>query len=256
MISSIRRILHPLLKRLVRPEILWLIEDSLRPSTFGQLGEDAVIHNHLGWLGLRTNIPGAYLDIGAHHPTRGSNTAKFYRRGSRGFAVDFGSRKEQLWAMRRPRDIFINAAVVPTSFEPESITVSMRTPYGRATDSIVPDLPPRGSHIEVRQVPALKASILSDMVCQNNHWSGAPWRFISIDVEGFDEAILRDLDLSALGADVIAIEVFLPESVSPWAKIDWLRESPIVHHLTEKGYSLQSICGPTLIFVRVASYCP
>ena len=49
------------------------------PRTFGQLGEDAVISNHIEWLGLNIGEKGAYLDIGCNHPWIGSNTFKFYK---------------------------------------------------------------------------------------------------------------------------------------------------------------------------------
>ena len=112
------------LKRVVKP-YLWRFFDKLIPRTFGQLGEDAVIANHLEWLGLNPNKPDAYADIGAFHPTRGSNTDRFYMTGSHGFAFDIGARKKHIWRISRPRDMFFNAALVPESWKIK--TVSVRT---------------------------------------------------------------------------------------------------------------------------------
>ena len=238
--------------RFLPVEFIWYFQDILRPKTFGQLGEDAVIYNHLSWLGLPVGRRGAYLDIGGHHPTRGSNTAKFYRRGSRGFVVDFGRRKALLWKVARRRDIFINAACVPNSLASDDVAVTMSNHFGGARDALVNlgENNPQHRHL----VKAITAEKLAQFVITHELWQKAPWKFISIDVEGIDEDILRDLNLHRLKADVIAIEHFLPSRISPWMKIPHLLSEPLVAYLAANGYSLQSICGPTLVFVRIASF--
>ena len=75
-------------------EYVWAVLDLFIPKTFGQLGEDAVIENHLAWLGLDVKKKGSYIDIGAFHPTRGSNSFKFYKKGCSGYAIDIGEKKE------------------------------------------------------------------------------------------------------------------------------------------------------------------
>src|SRR5262245_51427849 len=83
----------------------------LIPSSFSQLGEDAVIENLIGWLGLNPAGKGFYLDIGAHHPTYGSNTFKFYVRGCSGICIDVGDRKRRIFERIRARDVFIDKAI-------------------------------------------------------------------------------------------------------------------------------------------------
>jgi hypothetical protein len=233
---------------------VWI--DRLIPTTFGQLGEDAVIDNHLGWLGLDASCPGMYLDIGAHHPTRGSNTYRFYRRGSWGFAVDIGKRKQRLWQKARRRDHFIDAAVVPDSWPTDHVLFSQSHGYGSPTDSVRDfgvSVAPQYS--ETLQVPALRAGELVARVMTEPAWEKAPFRILNCDIEGLDEKVLLDLQLDALKPDVIAVESFLPVGVSNWDKLRWYSmESPLVHRLVETGYALQSVCGPTLVFVRIESW--
>lgn len=155
----------------LRPELRQVWVDQLIPTTFGQLGEDAVIDNHLGWLGLPAHAAGTYLDIGAHHPTSGSNTYRFYRRGASGIAIDIGQRKQQLWQRVRPRDHFINAAVVPDSILETSVTFQLSGSYGSATDhvdgfGILTDQ----SETATVTVPALRAGDLSTKLAAQQQW--------------------------------------------------------------------------------------
>lgn len=238
----------------LREYIIALI-DIVHPRFFGQLGEDAVIANHIGWLGLPVNKKGAYVDIGAYHPTRKSNSYHFYRNGSAGYAVDIGNRKKKAWRVFRPRDNFINAAVIPNSWADKPVRFLMQNGYGQATDHIVgAGVEPTATGSPAGQVTVITASKLSEIITANVWWANAPWKFISIDIEGVDEKFVDDLDLEGLKPDVIAIESFLPENASAWDKMSYLANSCIlVHNLRDRGYNLQSVCGRTLILVRMES---
>ena len=196
-----------------------------------------------------------YLDIGAHHPTSGSNTYRFYRRGAKGIAIDIGIRKQQPWGRVRPRDQFINAAVVPNSYPDRDVSFQLSGDYGSATDHVsgygVVHQQVNSQQLSVR---ALRAGELSTEVKAKPEWSAAPWRVLNLDIEGLDEQVLQDLHLEALRPDVVAVESFIPADISAWQKMEWIVEqSPIVNALSG-SYSLQSICGPTLVFVRKDSY--
>ncbi|MCW5198180.1 hypothetical protein VU06_00335 [Desulfobulbus sp. F3] len=54
---------------------------------------------------------GFYIDIGAHHPKRFSNTFYFYRQGWHGINIDAMPRSMELFNKIRPRDINIEAAI-------------------------------------------------------------------------------------------------------------------------------------------------
>jgi hypothetical protein len=216
-----------------------------------------VIDNHLGWLGLSTNLPGIYLDIGAHHPTSGSNTYRFYRRGAFGIVVDIGDRKQQLWRRVRPRDRFLNAAVVPDAWPNPQVIFQLSGGYGSATDHISGyGIVHRQADTSTVTVPAMRAGdLVADLLVWNGGaWLAAPWRVLNLDIEGLDDQVLHDLQLQSLRPDVVAVESFLPVNVSDWQKISWIvNGSPVVAAMNAWGYSLQSICGPTLVFVRIDS---
>jgi hypothetical protein len=76
---------------------------------YGQEGEDIIL-NHL----LGKQESGFFVDVGAHHPTRFSNTYTLYRRGWRGINIDATPGSMAAFAQWRPQDINIEAAVADT----------------------------------------------------------------------------------------------------------------------------------------------
>lgn len=75
--------------------------------SYAQEGEDLVLARLLGPMAR----PGFFVDIGAHHPTRYSNTYYFYRRGWRGINVDPLPGTARLFRRQRPRDISLECGV-------------------------------------------------------------------------------------------------------------------------------------------------
>jgi FkbM family methyltransferase len=74
--------------------------------TWSQGGEDlAFLHM------IPDYHDGFYIDIGAHHPDRFSVTRHLYQSGWHGINVDANPDLEMDFVRRRPRDIFVNAAV-------------------------------------------------------------------------------------------------------------------------------------------------
>lgn len=67
--------------------------DDFGVKSYSQEGEDLVLARIFGNLKLTT---GFFVDIGAHHPTRFSNTFYFYRRGWCGINVDAFARHEKI----------------------------------------------------------------------------------------------------------------------------------------------------------------
>lgn len=74
--------------------------------SYSQEGEDRVLSRL-----LEGHPPGYYVDIGAHHPTRFSNTALLYETGWRGINVDPVPGSEREFNRQRPRDINLELGV-------------------------------------------------------------------------------------------------------------------------------------------------
>jgi FkbM family methyltransferase len=74
--------------------------------SFAQEGEDRILAQWLPDISA-----GYYVDIGAHHPTRFSNTALLYEQGWRGLNVDPRPGAKALFDELRPRDTTVEVAV-------------------------------------------------------------------------------------------------------------------------------------------------
>jgi len=72
---------------------------------YSQFGEDVILLNLMG-----SGI-GTYIDIGAGHPIRGSNTYALYRNGRSGILIDPILANVELARKRRPRDKALCALV-------------------------------------------------------------------------------------------------------------------------------------------------
>ena len=69
-------------------------------------GEDLFLHNYF------KDVPkGRYIDIGAFHPFRSSNTFKLYKKGWSGFNIDLSKSSIDLFKLARPNDINLNLVI-------------------------------------------------------------------------------------------------------------------------------------------------
>lgn len=82
-------------------------------QSFAQSGEDLILKSFL----LEEKPYGFYVDVGAHHPKRFSNTYRLYRRGWRGINIDATPGSMAAFRRARPRDINIEAAIGPPGRE-------------------------------------------------------------------------------------------------------------------------------------------
>ncbi|MBB5317218.1 FkbM family methyltransferase [Tunturibacter empetritectus] len=75
-------------------------------KSYSQEGEDMILERF-----LEQKQSGFYVDVGAHHPKRYSNTYNLYRRGWRGLNIDANPGSMTLFKQIRPKDINVEAAV-------------------------------------------------------------------------------------------------------------------------------------------------
>lgn len=82
-------------------------------SSFSQEGEDLILHRlfqdyeHI----TKTKLEGFYIDVGAHHPIRFSNTFSFYVKGWSGINIDPTPGGMEAFRNIRPRDVNLELAV-------------------------------------------------------------------------------------------------------------------------------------------------
>lgn len=159
-----------------------------KPS-FSQLNEDVIID----WL-TGHKEKGTYIDIGAYNPEKISNTKLFYDRGWRGINIEPDPEAYKLFLEKRPEDININTAIGEGEKE------YFGEPGEHAGNTFVPEIAQARGHTESRKIILTP---LRDIFKKNNmnHVD-----FMSIDVEGFENDVLKSNDWNTYKADIICLE--------------------------------------------------
>ena len=203
--------------------------------SYSQEGEDLVLARILGNLNIST---GFFVDIGAHHPARFSNTYYFYRRGWHGINVDALPGTKKLFQRVRPRDITIESGVGSQEGllkyfafnEPALNTFSEQEAKKK-------DRPPY--HIvDTIQIPVVTLKKILD----DHLPSGMQIDFMTIDAEGFDHEIIISNDWSRYRPRVLLVELLNTE-------IQNLDSNPTAQILSQYNYRIMAKTFNTFFFV-------
>lgn len=205
--ASIKNILKDLIPKVIKKKLIDLNNkffDGNSVKSYAQEGEDLLLARILRNLNIST---GFFVDIGAHHPSRFSNTYFYYLRGWRGINVDALPGTKKLFEQMRPRDITIECGVgskqgILKYFlfnEPALNTFSEQEALKKNT--------PPYHIIDTLQIPIVTLK----QVLDEHLPSGTQIDFMTIDAEGFDHAIISSNDWSLYRPRVILIELLNTE---------------------------------------------
>lgn len=176
-----------------------------RRLSYAQQGEDVVLQAVFEHLGIARP---RYLDIGAFHPSIGSNTFLFYVRGSRGVLVEPNPFMAELLRKARPHDVVLDVGVSADGSTTADYYVlrdrpQLNTFSREQADRYVAEAGP-GTIEKVVKMP-LRA--VNEILAE--HFAQAPPDLVSIDVEGLDLAILQTLDFTRHRPVVFCVETLL-----------------------------------------------
>lgn len=207
---------------------------------FGQWAEDVLVRK----LFPKNKNTGTYLDLGAYHPFKHSNTAYFWLKGWHGFNIDANPNTIALFNRARPNDQNIWTAIVPQAdFINGLDSVSLMLPSTKdcssgisATGTVHPVVSSNRSFSESISVPAISVAGLLEK------FSIGDVDYLNVDIEGYDQAIIEEFNFSRCRPKVISIEDYsnnIKDALS----------SRITTLLSANGYVLVGRAGPTSIFV-------
>lgn len=199
---------------------------------YSQEGEDILLSRIFA-----EQAGGFYVDVGAHHPRRFSNTYFFYKRGWRGINIDALPGSMKVFQKIRPCDINLELAVsereqVLTYYmfnEPALNGFSKTISEKRQTDVYKIT-----NTIDVSAFPLYR-------ILDNHLPLGQNIDFLSVDVEGLDLQVLESNDWGKYSPKVILVEI-LGNSLTN------IENNPVYNFMINQGYVLFAKLVYTCIF--------
>lgn len=202
--------------------------------SYSQEGEDMILRRL-----FETQQCGFYVDVGAHHPQRFSNTYYFYRHGWSGINIDAAPGSMKLFDRLRPRDINVEAAI---DKETREIPYFMfNEPALNTFDEKLAESKNKTS-FRIEKTVKLRTTRLKDLLDEYLP-AGQTIDFISIDVEGFDLNVLESNDWVRYRPHCIIVE-------SLDMRLSSAADHPIFKFLAKHRYELLAKSLNSLIFAE------
>lgn len=209
--------------------------DNYRVESYSQDGEDIILKEFLAKDGIKK---GFYVDIGAHHPKRFSNTYLFYKRGWNGINIDAMPGSKRLFNRSRKRDINLEIGI---SKKKATLTYYMFDEPGlNSFDeglSTFRDTNSKYTLIDKKSVETYPLSYILDKYLPKNQRID----FMNIDVEGLDLEVLKSNNWRKYKPRYILIEIFSDN-------LEDILEDNVYLFLKEMNYILVAKTYRTCIF--------
>lgn len=169
--------------------------------SYSQSGEDLIID--FFFTARKIDKP-SYIDIGAYHPYKISNTALFYEKGSRGIIIEPNPDGFEKFTKYRPEDTNLNIGIG----NEESVLAyySMNSPtLNTFSEEEAKRYEEKGS-ARIEKVIDVQVKTLTYVLEQYNK-SVFP-DFLSLDVEGWDYQILESLKQFQTTPKLVCVETY------------------------------------------------
>ncbi|MGI0481008.1 FkbM family methyltransferase [Geminocystis sp. CENA526] len=202
--------------------------------SYSQEGEDLLLQRFFG-----DKKKGFYVDVGAHHPKRFSNTLIFYRRGWNGINIDAMPGSMKLFSKERPRDINLE---IPISKEPKTLTYfQFDEPALNGFDEQLSLTREKSTNYKIVSKKEIKTSTLKEIL-EQHLTEQQEIDFLSVDVEGLDLEVLQSNNWLKFRPKMVLVEC-LKSSLSQ------ITNDQIYYFLTEKGYKIYAKTVNTVFFI-------
>lgn len=208
-------------------------------ESYSQEGEDMILRRI-----FEHKRKGFYVDVGAHHPKRFSNTYYFYKQGWRGINIDATPGSMQAFNKVRPADLNIEAAI---SRERKFLTFYMfdEPALNGFSKQLSEQRNANTQACRIIKTIDIETVTLSQILDKHLP-KGQLIDFMSIDVEGLDYDVLQSNDWSRFRPEIILVEI-------PDSSLEDLLDHEITKLLHLQGYVITSKSMYTVFFALEAS---
>lgn len=202
--------------------------------SYSQEGEDMIYRSCFE---NRKDYKGFYIDVGAHHPYRFSNTMHFYQQGWRGINIEPTPGATKLFNVFRRRDINLNigistaAGVLPF--------YCFNDPALNGFDKELSDTRTNTSKYKITDVINVKTMPL-EQVLDIYLPEGQTIDFLTIDAEGLDMQVLKSNNWEKYSPLFVIVEIVVD--------IDGLCRSEAYNYLLARNYEVVAKTSRTSFF--------
>jgi len=204
-------------------------------QSFSQEGEDMILRRL-----FENQSKGFYVDVGAHHPKRFSNTYFFYLQGWRGINIDAMPDSMKAFNKFRPRDINIEK---PVADKKQVLTYYVfNEPALNGFSKELSEQRDGIGNYFIKFTKEIETATLEEILDSNLPFN-QQIDFLSIDVEGLDFMVLKSNNFEKYKPKVILIEI-LKSSLSE------IEDNEIAKYLHQLGYSIYAKAVNTVFFMH------
>jgi FkbM family methyltransferase len=208
--------------------------DGYSLKSYSQEGEDMLLRRI-----FEKQTTGFYVDVGAHHPKRFSNTYFFYKKGWRGINIDANPGSMEKFKKHRAKDINLEIAV--SDKEEELIYYAFNEPALNGFSKRISDSRNGVGDYKIISSQKIKTrrlgEILDEYIPSSNIID-----FISIDVEGLDLQVLKSNFWDRYYPKIVLCEALD-------FNMKRMEESELYRFMIDKDYFLFAKTVNTLIFM-------
>ena len=222
------------IKNLIKRVIACATWDQWFNRSWSQEGEDQILRRI-----FEQQSTGFYVDVGAHHLKRFSNTFFFYKRGWQGINIDAMPGSMALFNRARPRDTNLEIGIGTEESQLDYYVFNEPALNGFSKE-LSQERNDANSEYQIQKVIQVSVRPLSS-VLDHNLPKGQKIDFISIDVEGLDLEVLKSNDWSKYKPKFVLVEIL-------GSGLHEIEHSKIGQFLSDAGYTIYAKCMNTVFF--------
>lgn len=217
--------------------------EQLSLESFSQCGEDLIVN--FVFQAMQVHQP-TYLDIGAHHPIKYSNTNFFYKMGSRGVSVEPNSDLYKLHVKHRRHDVSLNCGIGAQDAGQINFYLMSNSTLNTFSESEAKRYEEFGTY-KIQNI--VKIPVVGINTILEQYFPEASPDFVTIDVEGLDFSIISAIDFNRWRPKVFCIETLTYSETRQEKK-----NMEVIEFLISKDYFVYGDTYINTIFVDKKSW--
>ena len=166
----------------------------IKRKTYAQQGEDLFIFNYMK---KKKIVNGTYVDLGAFHPIKYSNTCLLFNNGWSGLNIDLNQTAIDYFDIVRPKDNNICCAI---SNKEEKIKVFINSIFS-PINTINKKHAKKFNFVSKNELSYTVKAKKFNSICKKK------FDFLDIDIEGSDFMVLKSINLKYFKPKLICIEI-------------------------------------------------